>query len=692
MIRSLILILVFAAAASAQNPSDLYQQALLRERSHGDLKGAIALYHRVAQGSDRALAARALLRMGEAYEKLGQKEALNAYRRIVSQFADQRDVVTNARARIIVLEKTRPANGPKPLTLRLIASDLDGQGAPTPDGEWLTFVDWNHARGDLTLRSTQTSEVRKVTKTAHDGLSFAMESVIAPNGRTIAYVWSYPDKKKWRPQLRFVDLDGTNDRVVIENQDYKTDHIYPYGFTADSRTLLVGITTVTDTARLALVDVATGTVRPAVYLGEKLPNRAAISPDGRWIAYDVRQDTLSFLRDVVIASRDGRISARLEHPASDSDPLWMPDNKHIVFSSNRSGSPALWVLRIQDGVPAGEPRWIQGGMTWGFKPKGFAGSTLFYTQEGGNDDIHMANFDAVTGKATGVTHLLDSYLGGNIAAAWSADGSMIAFASRRGPVPQGQFGLLVVKNMRNGSERVFERIPMSGTFSRPVPSPRGTYVLAELHDETKQQLAVIHTNTGAVQPILQRQMHEGDGVIRFSHGTWKSDSVFVAITTIRKDSVARRSFYEYNVMTGEAKEIYTPKFPAALMALGSDGSITYGQEFGDTLKIRHWSPADGHDRELVSSVRANATALRWLTRIAISPDAKHVVYGEVSGNPVERMVELMSVPVDGGSPRSTGIIMRDITYVSFAPDGRLTFTAGRRYRTEVWALDNLTIK
>ena len=68
---------VVAATAVQQSGSDLFQQALLKERADGELEEAIAIYRRVldAAPDDRTLAAQALVRIGACYEKLGMPEA-----------------------------------------------------------------------------------------------------------------------------------------------------------------------------------------------------------------------------------------------------------------------------------------------------------------------------------------------------------------------------------------------------------------------------------------------------------------------------------------------------------------------------------------------------------------------------------------------------------------------------------------
>ena len=61
------------------------------------LKGAIEQYRQIAQTGDRTVAVRALIRLAECHQKLGDAEARNIYERIVREFADQKDAVALAR-------------------------------------------------------------------------------------------------------------------------------------------------------------------------------------------------------------------------------------------------------------------------------------------------------------------------------------------------------------------------------------------------------------------------------------------------------------------------------------------------------------------------------------------------------------------------------------------------------------------
>ena len=73
-----------------QSSYDDFQRALRAERSEGDLEKAISLYDRVVtEADDQSLAARAQLRIGMCYEKLGSKEAREAYQRVIQAYPDQ---------------------------------------------------------------------------------------------------------------------------------------------------------------------------------------------------------------------------------------------------------------------------------------------------------------------------------------------------------------------------------------------------------------------------------------------------------------------------------------------------------------------------------------------------------------------------------------------------------------------------
>src|SRR5690242_1751582 len=92
-------LMMTTVAPRAQEAERLFKTAMNAELVDGNLRAAIEQYERVAKGANRTLAAQALLRMAECYEKLGEAEARAVYERLVRDFADQSQTVSMARAR-----------------------------------------------------------------------------------------------------------------------------------------------------------------------------------------------------------------------------------------------------------------------------------------------------------------------------------------------------------------------------------------------------------------------------------------------------------------------------------------------------------------------------------------------------------------------------------------------------------------
>jgi hypothetical protein len=78
-------------AAPAQSPYVQFRAAQQKETVEGDLNAAIVMYRKLAD--DRAtpsdVAARALLRLGRCYQRLGNSEARKAFERVVNQLCEQ---------------------------------------------------------------------------------------------------------------------------------------------------------------------------------------------------------------------------------------------------------------------------------------------------------------------------------------------------------------------------------------------------------------------------------------------------------------------------------------------------------------------------------------------------------------------------------------------------------------------------
>ena len=98
-----------------------------------------------------------------------------------------------------------------------------------------------------------------------------------------------------------------------------------------------------------------------------------LAPDGGWVAFNARTDTLAPARLIVARVRNSVVDGEGEWTviAEDAEaPAWSPGGDVVYFWSDRDGSPCLWALRLdpQTRQPAGPPVNVQHvhsrGLSW----------------------------------------------------------------------------------------------------------------------------------------------------------------------------------------------------------------------------------------------------------------------------------------------------------------------------------------
>ncbi|NNE71532.1 MAG: tetratricopeptide repeat protein, partial [Rhodothermales bacterium] len=207
----------------AQSASDLFQQAVVMERTQGDLLGAIALYERVVDASnDRTLTADALVRIGQNYERLGRDGALDAYQRVVSDFGDLAEPVGIARARLAALV-TLAAPAPDPPNS--IAFKVPGRASPwghlSADGQRLVTIERSNTMADggalLIMDLVQNSFTTLVP--GRPG-GFAQSPRFSPDQNQVAYGWW---DGEGRAYIEVLDLPTGSIRTVLDLHSHFSD-------------------------------------------------------------------------------------------------------------------------------------------------------------------------------------------------------------------------------------------------------------------------------------------------------------------------------------------------------------------------------------------------------------------------------------------------------------------------------------
>ena len=661
---------------AAQAKADVALRAAMEtETVKGDLKGAIEQYKKIAQSSDRAVVARALVRMAECYQKLGDAESRKIYERVVREFTDQKDAAAEARSRLAALQSPAPARAGQAARQVWTGQDAFGavRGSPSPDGRYLTFLQ----SGALAVRDLKEGTTHALTK---DPGSFDY-SAFSPDGRQIAYGWNLRAGNETRSELRILPFssgDSAQPRIVHRNDE--TIRIRPIGWTPDGKQVLVLRSLKDGTNQIAMVSVQDGPVR---VLKSLMWNYAtlSLSPDGRYIAYDALSGDNTSPSEIFVLAADGsRETMVVQGTAGNGSPLWSPDGSRLLFLSDRTGNMSLWTLPIEEGKPKG-PAELAKADIGRVRLQGLTRSgTLYYLVSGIlRQNIYIAELDAAV-KATKPPALAtERFINSNNAPTWSPDGQYLAYLSSRAPSVEGlPSTVLVIRTLKTGEERDIS-LPL-GTFGLPPRwFPDGGSLLVSPYQGRDAMYYRVDLASGRAELL-----HAAKGAfaaVGIGANTISRDGKTIFYIGVADASARTAKLVQFDLESRRETVLKTGVFGS--LALSPDGTqlalhSSDGTPGGCYLEVM---PAGGGGtREVARAADCNALRLGW------SPN-NYLLFAK-GMNTLPNV--LWRVPVAGGEPEQIGISMTgQLRYPEVSPDGRrMTFGVSETGASEVWTLEN----
>ncbi|MBI4472551.1 MAG: PD40 domain-containing protein [Acidobacteria bacterium] len=658
----------FAQQTKAQSAKDevAFRAAMEKETVQGDLKGAIEQYKKIAQSKDRSIAARALVRMADSYQKLGDTEAQKVYERIVRDYADQKEAASMARAR---LGRTESAVTSTSMASRQVwtlppGGSVRGSGI-SADGRLMTYIDWATG-GDLAVHDFATGRDRRLSNRTND-FDYMDTAAISRDGKQVAYTWYTANAN--RNELRVASLEGAGlpqSRLLFANEDVLW--FQPFDWSPDGNWIAVQLTRQDRTGQLGLISARDGTLRVLKSSDWRGANQLFFSPDGKYLGFDVPVgETANAPRDVFILAVDGS----REIPAvvsSNNDTMmgWSPDGKHLLFASDRSGTVSLWAVPIADGRPQGSPELIKPDIprrSIGVSPSG----SLYMGVPLNDQDIHVATVDLETGKLVGKpVKPIQSFVGFNDNPDWSPDGKEMAYISRRPGVAR----VLGIRSVETGQVREIQ--PKLNYVQHPRWAPDGRSFI-----------------------VTGRDLKDRPGVYRVDAQTGEATTSIGSgqYPQLSPDGKKLYSLHGYSVVerdlaSGSEREVIR-RDPLFAPMLSPDGRFLAATSLDETTKssvLLLISVSGGEPRELIRVSQPQSLLLRC---IAWTPDSQTVIVGNsLSDNDVGR--GFLLVPAAGGPPRQidVGATVRGNLGLKVHPDGRqIAFVAGDN-KEEVWVLEN----
>lgn len=679
--------------ANAQSGHDLFQQALLKERAEGELEEAIQLYGQIVQdfATDRTLAARALVQMGQCYEKLGSQEAERAYRTVVRDFADQPELVAQAEARLAALAAmqaaARAAEIDRQPTFRKIEIASKPQnGVLSPDGTTLAFASGGslwlvpiHGMVDPYIagepvRLTEPMSVYNLGNSlawSGNGEWIAFNTRPGEGPPEIHVISSRGGETVQVPGIDRAGVGGWNRRISLSPEGKRLAFNQ-----ADS---LGGSDLVRGEWPAESVYTLPVEGGEAVQTAGPHTRGPAYSPDGRFLAF-VRlvevddSETSNLHSQVWIRPVDGGAPILVADSIRARGPVWSPDSRLLAFIREPFGNAAggeVWVVSIaEDGQPVGAPNVISLPRENYHQISGWTPDdelALFM-----NSETRQALYTVPVGggRAVQITPNGDFFH-----PRWMPDGKTVVY--------RGFFGTWLATVPAEGGESTEIEIVSDPEIIPGIPgggvhvSPDGRKVLFMGFKRGVQPLEVdIWTVPVEGGPPTQIT----DSPTQDRYPCWGPDGESIAFLRYREVSEEFvHNLYLVPSDGGEPRAITVDADSVAYAAFAFSPDGEWLAYFSNgALKVR---PTEGGEARVV--VRPEGVGSH--SELAWSPDGQRIAY---TGS---RRIWITSI--NGGEPVEvrTGVLSEDAQnlHIDWSPDGeRIVFSASMGGEAELWLISD----
>ncbi len=688
------LFLTFNALFSQETAGQLFEKALYLEEAKGELQQAIDFYQKILDQyvENREVAAKAQLHIGICYEKLGKQEAQKAYRRVIEEYADQSDLVAEAKSRLATLAQSISNGKQKDMTVRKVweGLDVDDCGQISPDGKYLSYVDWD--TGDLAVYEIATGKKRHLTNKGswEDSDEYAESANWSPDSKQIVYSW-YNEHDEY--ELRIINLDGGEPRILFSTDEY--NWLQPCDWSKDEKHILARLWKKDTNEVIVSISVEDGTVRVVrKFEKDRRFRNVEFSPEENYIVYDAPGKVNSGNHDIFLYSmQNGEERVLVEHPAHDYKLGWGPNGKYNLFGSDRTGTPDIWAIEVVNGKTHGEPRLIKSNKG-PLPPTGLGFTTdgsFYYCEVPNRTDVYVMEIDPQTGTIVAPPHeAINSFIGSNSTPYYSPDGKSLAYVSKRAPLirprsfrPTGN--VLCIRSLDSGKDREFR--PGLNNFGFPRWSPDSRSVMVVNWEDNGESIGhyTIDVQTGKATLVLMTHRpqdiwnHEwsidGKSVFLVRSMVWDSLRIFQIIVRDIESGT------ETELLSGTADEVYS-------ISRSPDGEWLAVLGLDKKKRNLRVIPTTGGKTRVIHSFEQGDNS--WMFHVW-SADGKYIFLPKYCQPIDNKKWDLWRIPVEGGEAQSMGLELSPFWWLSAHPDGRhIAFSnSGSSYELPaIWVMEN----
>ncbi len=435
LILFLITLAVFISSEiSAQDDhKKLFEKAKYTMETKGDLKSAIRHFEDIIKNyaNEKEYGAKSQFYIGLCYQKLGLAEAKKAFESVINNYPKQFEIVNLAREKLsnLKIAAENLDTGNKDFQLQQVwDKPYDTMGAPSPDGRFMSYVNWNVPCLAFYEFSTGKSKDITSTKGTWDrDQVWAESSIWSHDGKKLAYVWYGPE----HVSIRIVGIDSTEPVEIFSGENVK--YSQPYSWSSDGNHILAVLCHGHIGHEIVLISLNDHSVKSLKKLKGGSHPWVSLSPNDKSVAYSFTPDLNSPKTGIYLLSVvDGSEKVLINHPETDFNPLWRPGGNNLMLFSDRTGSVGVWSLKISDDIADGEEKLIKNLNRLNANKITSKGDLFMTFHEGGND-VYNAIIDQEVGQIISAPkRVVESNVGWNGGPCFSPDGKSMAYVSQRG--------------------------------------------------------------------------------------------------------------------------------------------------------------------------------------------------------------------------------------------------------------------
>ena len=680
------------AFQEGQDHKILFEKAVYSMETKADLNEAITLFDSLIQTypNEREYAANAQFHIGLCYEKLGLKQAQQAYQKVLDNYPNQQGEVALAEERLsrLILMAEKISKTPLvPKFTKIKMPSNPGNGLLSPDGKRCAFI-WKGSVWVIPVSGEVDPYIAGEPQKLTDNIgAWDMNSTFAwsGDGKWIAFNAEHDLKSSSTSIYIVPSKGGKPQKVQVPEHRCGWPNEFRLSLSQDGSILAYATGENSGDDDSKLIRIYTIPVKGSTpkELTGPWTQEPAFSPDGGKIAFvkNYRGNDGKPNSDLWVIPSEGGTPIQVSNLQSGQvrGPIWSADGKMIAFHLRSGGEipKEIWIVPIsKNGSSSAAPKKIDlPHVTFhavaGWTPDNKIGLQLMNPQ---HEIIYTVPSSG--GIATQVTPQ-----GWTSYPKYSPDGEKIFFRWGGGKIASIPFGGGAVDSIPIQSEfRIYTAAPGSGNDISPDGKTIVFSGTKHFNEDGKENWEV-DIFTIPVEGGKPKQLTTS-GKLQDRFPCWSHDGNSIAF--IRPQVKENKPIFHIYIVTNEGKNLRkitdeSHKVAWAPIDWAPDGkSIAF---FSDDKSIKS-IPVDGGDSRVVTEINEVNSQFE----LAWSPDGKELAYTDKG--------KIWILSIESGTTKEVKTGVKAIaTKLGWSPDGaKIAFTAFAGGDHELWLMENFLPK